>query len=245
MDSTRKYGLIGKQLDYSFSKSYFDKKFNNQTIKAYYLNFECNSIEEVKGVLNSNDLNGLNVTIPYKESIIPYLDELSDIAGKVGAVNTVQFKDGKKIGHNTDVYGFAQLIKPFFKAHHERAMILGTGGASKAVSYVLKQLGADVILISRKRSDAITFSYEDINDKMMQFMGVIVNTTPLGTYPDIGECPDIPYEFITDRHLVIDLIYNPTETTFLKRAKNQGAVTLNGKTMLEQQAEKSWEIWNE
>ncbi len=240
----RKFGLIGKCLGHSFSKSYFEQKFNENRVDAQYLNYELSEIDELIPILNKEDLSGLNVTIPYKESIIPYLNELSEVAADVGAVNTVRFSDGKLIGHNTDVYGFKQMIKPFFKSRHERAVILGTGGASKAIAYVLEGLGCEVIYISRNPQREDEFTYEEMNENMMTFCKIIVNCTPLGTFPEIEQCPNIPYEFVTEEHLAIDLIYNPIQTEFLKRCKDKGAWTLNGKTMLEQQAEKAWEIWN-
>ena len=240
----RKFGLIGKSLGHSFSKSYFERKFNESKIDAEYSNYELPEIDDVIPLLRNEGLAGLNVTIPYKESIIPHLNQLSEVATKVGAVNTVKFLDGKLIGFNTDVYGFKQMIKPFFKSRHERAIILGTGGASKAVAHVLEGLGCDVIYISRNPQKENEFSYDDVNENMMTFCKIIVNCTPKGTYPEIEECPDIPYGFVTEEHLAIDLIYNPVETEFLRRCKGKGAWTLNGKTMLEQQAERAWEIWN-
>jgi shikimate dehydrogenase len=245
MTAAKKYGLIGKSLGHSFSKRYFSQKFEKQRINSSYLNFEVNHISEVRKLLSDDSINGLNVTIPYKEEVMPYLDDLTDTVKEIGAVNTIQFKDGKTVGHNTDVFGFAQMIKPFFKSHHERAIILGTGGASKAVAYVLEQLGVSVIFISRNPEGEFEFGYDDINVNMVKFNGIVVNTTPLGTFPNIDESPVFPFEFLTPNHLVVDLIYNPSETKFLRNAREQGAVTLNGKTMLEQQAEESWRIWNE
>lgn len=242
-ESPRKYGLIGKSLDHSFSKKYFTDKFERLAINALYENCEIPRIEDVKALFEMN-FQGFNVTIPYKEAIIPFLDGISPEAELVGAVNTIRIEGNKRIGYNTDVFGFKQMIKPFFKSHHERAMILGTGGASKSVRFVLEQLGVNVIHISRTETNHQTFLNEDINDNMIKFHGIIVNTTPIGTFPDINHCPNIPYEFLSERHLAIDLIYNPEETLFLKKAKEQGAWTLNGRTMLHQQAEEAWKIWN-
>jgi shikimate dehydrogenase len=163
---------------------------------------------------------------------------------QIGAVNCVQFKDGKTIGHNTDVYGFQQSIKPFLTTQHERAVILGTGGASKAVKFVLEKIGLDCIFISRNPKGEKEFSYEEINSYMLNACKLIVNTTPVGTFPNVTEKIEFPYSFLTDKHLVVDLIYNPAETAFLKNAKERGATTLNGETMLKQQAMKAWEIWN-
>lgn len=239
-----RYGLIGKKLEHSFSKKYFEAKFEDEAIDARYDNFELQAIEEVLSLFKQQ-IKGFNVTIPYKEAIIPFLDELSAEAFEIGAVNTVLVKNGKTIGYNTDAFGFKQMIKPFFESHHERAVIIGTGGAAKAVAYVLENLGAHVIYISRTPKGKNEFSYSDMNENMVKFNGVIVNTTPVGTFPGVDEEVELPYEYLTAKHLVIDLIYNPTETVFLKKAKAQGAWVLNGKTMLQQQAEKSWEIWNE
>jgi len=240
---TKKYGLIGKSLTHSFSKSYFEKKISDLNIDARYENFEISSIDQFRNGPWIN-VDGLNVTIPYKESIIPYLDDLDISAKNIGAVNCIQFKNGKMIGHNTDAFGFKQLIKPFFESHHERAIILGTGGASKAVNFVLEELGVSVIFISRNPQKKNEFSYDEMNENMISFNGIIVNTTPVGTFPNINEAPGIPYQYLTSRHLVIDLVYNPKETLFMKKAKEKGATVINGETMLHQQAEKSWEIWN-
>lgn len=240
----KKYGLIGKNLSHSFSQRYFSQKFEKEDIKVVYLNYELNDIKEIEQVLSDPEIAGLNVTIPYKEQVIPFLDELDPEASEVMAVNTIAFQAGRKIGYNTDIYGFRQMIKPFFESHHERAMILGTGGASKAVTYVLENLGVDIIYISRNSVGEDQFGYEDINEGMIAYNPIIVNTTPVGMYPNVNELIPLPYEFITERHLVIDLIYNPEETLFLQEARKKGATVLNGKTMLEQQAEKSWEIWN-
>lgn len=238
------YGLIGKTLKHSFSKSYFSEKFEKMNISAEYLNFEVDNKDGLKAILSSEHVQGYNVTIPYKQEVIPFLDELDESAKAVGAVNTIKRIDNKLLGFNTDVYGFKQMIKPFFKSHHERAIILGTGGASKAVEYVLKDLGCSPIFISRNPEGTNQFHYSDINDIMLQSCPVIVNTTPVGMYPHVEGVVNIPYQALNDKNLVIDLIYNPLETEFLKKAKAQGAWTLNGLTMLHQQAEKAWEIWN-
>ena len=238
------FGLVGKSLTHSFSKDYFNSKFKELDIDANYTNFELENINQIKGVLSTPNLLGLNVTIPYKESIIPFLDEIDDVAKQVGAVNTIQLKDGKTKGFNTDVFGFKQMIKPFFKSHHHRAIILGTGGASKAVDYVLRDLGCDPIFISRHPVNENEFRYEDINEIMINACPIIVNTTPVGTFPNVNEMPNVPTKFLTEKSLVIDLIYNPKETLLLKKAKQKNAWTLNGLTMLHQQAEKAWGIWN-
>lgn len=237
------YGLIGEYLDHSFSKEFFTQKFTTEDIDARYENFALAHISEVESLLKWDELNGLNITVPYKVVILPYLDELSEEARKIGAVNTVQFLDGKKIGHNTDAFGFAQSIKPFLTFQHERAIVLGTGGASKAVSYVLENLGIDVIKISRNPKGEKQFGYDEVNDNMLKACKLVVNTTPVGTFPEVDKCPQFPFEFLTEDHLVIDLIYNPEKTKFLSRSEDNGAVILNGRPMLEQQALKAWEIW--
>lgn len=240
----RKYGLLGKSLAHSFSKSFFDHYFAQNAINATFENKEITSIEQFPS-LNKEGFSGLTVTIPYKEQIIPYLDELSPEAKAIGAVNVIQLKEGKRIGYNSDAYGFHQSIKPFLTNKHERALIIGTGGASKAVEYVFKSLGIDVFFISRTPNSPTQFSYEEVNDHMLNACKVIVNCTPVGTFPAIDECIDFPFHFLTNEHLVIDLIYNPAKTMFLKKAEEKGATILNGESMLKQQALKAWEIWNE
>ena len=239
----RKYGLIGQSLAHSFSKSFFEKLFESQQIDAEYQNIELPDIENVAEVLGK-EYHGLNVTIPYKELIIPFLDELSVEAAAIGAVNTVQFKDGRTIGHNTDAFGFHQSVKPFLSNQHERAIILGTGGASKAVEFALKSIGVDVIFISRNPIKDNEFSYEDINSYMLDACKMIVNCTPVGTFPNIEEEIDIPYERLTENHLVVDLVYNPPKTRLLVRSEAQGAIIVNGHSMLKEQALKAWSIWN-
>lgn len=242
------FGLIGKKLSHSFSQGYFTKKFEQLSLSDhYYMNYELGSIDELPDLIKRVKPVGLNVTIPYKEEVLQYVDELSEEAREVGAVNTLQIRWlGSKfniIGHNTDVFGFHQSIKPFFEGYHERALILGTGGASKAVAYVLAILGVQTTYVSRNPNPG-QLSYEDLNEYVIKFHPMIVNTTPVGMYPNVDEKVDIPYEFLTDKHLLIDLIYNPEETQFLKEGKARGAKTLNGLTMLHQQAEKAWEIWS-
>ncbi len=236
-------GLLGKSLGHSFSKSFFEAYFQANHIDASYENMEISNIEEVEKIFNKIGLTGFNVTIPYKETIIPYLDELSPEAKAIGAVNTVKIVQGKKIGFNTDAFGFQQSIKPFLTNLHEKALILGTGGASKAVAYVLKNIGIDALYISRTPLNSNEFSYSDLNEYMLRACKLIVNTTPVGTFPNINESPEFPFQYLTSDHLVVDLIYNPTETLFLRQAKQSGATILNGESMLKEQALKSWEIW--
>jgi len=240
------FGLIGKSLSHSFSRSYFEKKFiENELNDHFYKNFELETIEQFSNVLKTQNLKGLNVTNPYKESIIPFLDELSIEAKEIGAVNCINIVNGKTIGYNTDAYGFGQSIKPFLDTTHGRALILGTGGASKAVAYALKKIGVEVFFTtSSNKKNTNTFFYDEINEGMMSAFKLIINTTPLGLYPNINEAPALPYHLFTDKHLAYDLIYNPEQTLFLKQAKEKGAVTINGLSMLHLQAQKSWEIWN-
>lgn len=238
----KQYGLIGKSLQHSFSKDYFEQKFKKIGVDAEYKNYESESLKDIKSLLNS-DIDGFNVTIPYKEQVMNLLDQIDTVAKKVGAVNTLKKTSQGWIGYNTDVYGFRQSIKPFLEGHHNKALVLGTGGASKAVIYVLKNMGIDVIQVSRT-SDKGDFTYHQINEHMMRFCPLIINTTPVGMFPNTKKAPDLPYQYITEKHFLVDLVYNPVETVFLKKGKLNGAQIMNGKSMLELQAEKSWEIWN-
>lgn len=240
-----KFGLVGKDISYSFSKGYFTKKFSELELSDHsYENFDLQSISEFKEIiLRNSTIKGLNVTIPYKQEVIPYLDKLNKKAKKIGAVNTIQFtKKGLK-GYNTDFYGFQKSIEPYLKNHHEKALILGTGGASKAVSFVFDELNIKHKFVSRtpKKNQ---FSYEDLDQKILSNYTIIVNCTPLGTHPNIEQKPGIPYSFLTAKHLLFDLIYNPEKTAFLQEGEALGASICNGHKMLEFQAEKSWEIWN-
>ena len=239
----KKYGLIGKTLSHSFSKLFFEDFFRKNQIDAKYSNIELNNIYEIDKLFTSN-YNGLNVTIPFKEKIIPFLDELSKEANNIGAVNTIQFKSGKKIGYNTDIFGFKNSVKPFITNRHERAIIFGTGGASKAVNFVLNSMGIDVIFISRNPKNENEFSYNNMNKDMINSCKMLVNCTPIGTYPNIDEQFNLPYNYLSVDYLVVDLIYNPSKTVLLKKAEEQGAVILNGYSMLKEQALKSWSIWN-
>ena len=240
------YGLIGKSLKHSFSKTYFEQKFKDQRIEnTEYRNFEFEHIDEVKVKLSEiEELKGLNVTIPYKSSIIPFLDVIDKIAEKIGAVNTIKIDDdGRWTGYNTDVYGFSTSLKPFLTNRHEKALILGTGGASKAVEFALKQLNISVVKVSRNK-DKADLTYADLNEYVFKACKLVINASPLGTWPNVEESPDIPYNLLTPEHLVYDLIYNPEKTLFLKQAELAGATIMNGLNMLKLQAEKSWEIWN-
>ena len=237
------YGLIGKTLGHSFSAAFFKDYFEKNNITATYSNFELNDIEDIQTIFSQN-LSGLNVTFPYKESVLPFLDRLDESAAQIGAVNVLAFENGEKVGYNTDAYGFAQSIKPFLTFEHERALIFGTGGASKAVAHVFKQIGLDVFYISRNGNEANgVFRYEDINNHMLRSCRVLVNCTPVGTFPDVNACLELPFEHLTPAHLVIDLVYNQAQTELMKRAKAQGAAVMNGLSMLQHQALKSYEIW--
>lgn len=240
----RKFGLLGKKLDYSFSKTYFTDFFEQNNIDASYENIEVADLKTWFEANQHADFAGFSVTIPYKETIIPFLDELSPEAEAIGAVNAVKNDHGKWIGYNTDAFGFGQSIKPFLNNNHERALILGTGGASKAVAYVLKNIGLVVIFASRNPTESNQFSYDSINEYMVNACKMIVNCTPIGTFPNTTEKPNFPTELLTEKHLVVDLIYNPEKTQLLQEAEAKGALILNGYSMLKEQAKKAWEIWN-
>ncbi|NEN23124.1 shikimate dehydrogenase [Cryomorpha ignava] len=237
------YGLIGKTLKHSFSEAYFREKFEKEQIDARFQNFELETIDVFPKILSENpNLLGLSVTIPYKTVIIPFLDEVDPSAKEIGSVNSIRVSNGKTIGFNTDAGGFSNSIKPFLAHGMERALILGTGGASKAVAYALRQTGLDVVLASRTPEEG-QLGYSEINQNAINAFKLIVNTTPLGMYPDVSSFPDIPYEYLTSEHLLYDLTYNPAETEFLRRGKEKGAIVVNGLSMLKIQAEMSWEIW--
>lgn len=248
MASNKVFGLVGKNIAYSFSRNYFSEKFNALELTTHsYVNFDLSSIQEFDTIFDAhpNELSGLNVTIPYKEVVGEYLDEIDPEADSIGAINTVKvFPSGKKKGYNTDVYGFEKSIHPLLKESHKKALILGTGGASKAVAYAFSKLGISYVFVSRNPKSSDEISYETLSESLMSEYTILVNCTPLGTSPNTDLCPDIPYASIGAAHLLYDLIYNPAETTFLSKGKAQGASIKNGLEMLELQAEKSWEIWN-
>jgi len=239
-----KYGLIGKNIGYSFSMAFFSTKFEQENRKDTYQNFDIESIDLLQSVLESeNGIKGLNVTIPFKESVIPILDRLDKEAEKIGAVNTIKIlKDGRLAGYNTDHYGFAQSLASFLPLEEKTALILGSGGSSKAIKYVLDAMDFDYKIVSRT-PDEHMLSYKDLNRELMEQHCLIINCTPVGTFPDVTDCPNIPYQHITSKHLLFDLIYNPRETEFLKRGFAQGARVSNGLKMLEYQAKKAWSIW--
>jgi shikimate dehydrogenase len=248
------FGLIGYPLSHSFSKKYFTEKFEKENIAdCEYQLFPIEQIDLFPQLIKDNNtICGLNVTIPYKESVIPFIDELDETAKAVGAVNCIKIQqlstnNQQLIGFNTDVFGFRQSIKPFLETHHERALIIGTGGASKAVAYVLNEIGIDCYFVTRQKSvdsSLKTFSYAELNGNVINAFKLIVNTSPVGMFPNVNDAPEIPYQYITSSHLLYDLVYNPIETEFLKRGKLHGASVVNGLSMLHQQAEEAWKVWN-
>ena len=238
------FGLIGRNIDYSFSRKYFSEKFQQENIDAEYRNFDIPDISNFPKLIQENKISGLNVTIPYKQEIIPYLHNLSEEANKIGAVNTIKFEKNATItGHNTDFSGFMEALQPHLEKHHQKALILGTGGASKAIAYALEILEIDFRFVSRKPTQ-FQFSYDDLNQDIFERYHLIINCTPLGTFPDTQKHPELPFQFLSKEHLIFDLIYNPGETKLMKLASQKGAKTLNGLRMLELQAEKAWKIWN-
>ena len=242
-----KYGLIGYPLQHSFSISYFNEKFQNEYINAKYINFEIPTIDALPEILASNpELKGLNVTIPYKEKVISFLDTVSPEARAIGAVNVIRVEHkGNDIvlkGYNSDLIGFTQSIQPMLRPYHKKALILGTGGASKAINYGLKSLGLDTVLVSRFERPG-TIQYEKITPEVIEEYNVIVNCTPCGMYPHFEECPNLPYEAMSNKTLLYDLIYNPDQTLFMKKGLRMGATVKNGLEMLVLQAFASWEFW--
>ena len=243
-----KYGLIGFPLGHSFSKSFFNEKFQNEGIDAEYINFEIKGIDELPEVLATNpELRGLNVTIPYKEKVLSFLDYISVEARAIGAVNVIRVDhkgdDVLLKGYNSDVIGFTKSIEPLLETFHKKALILGTGGASKAINYGLKSLGLETVLVSRFERPG-TIQYKDITPDVVKEYNVIVNCTPSGMFPHYDECPDLPYESLDNHNLLYDLIYNPDETLFMKKGRERGAQTKNGLEMLLLQAFASWDFWN-
>jgi shikimate dehydrogenase len=246
----KKYGLIGYPLTHSFSKTFWDEKFKRENLDCIYVNFEIDTIGKLPDIIRDHpDLAGLNVTIPYKEQVIPYLDELHQEARMIGAVNTIKIETKKNKpylkGYNSDCWGFETTLKPLLKEYHTKALILGTGGASKAVKYVLGKLRIDFISASIEELQENEIRYEEIDREMLERRLLIINCTPLGTWPKVDTYPRIPYEFLTGKHLLFDLVYNPEVTRFMEFGKEKGATVKNGQDMLIGQALKSFEIWNE
>jgi len=244
----KQFGLIGFPLGHSFSKIFFTDKFEKEGIDAVYDLYPLEEIGQFEDLIEKQELTGLNVTIPYKQQVMRYLSELDETAAVIGAVNVIKFirKDGKLIlkGYNSDAVGFEQSLIPFLKPHHQQALVLGTGGASKAIFYVLKKLGIEPVYVSRTAGEGI-LTYQELNESILKEKTLIVNCTPAGMYPNVDACPDIPYEFLTDKHLLYDVIYKPDETLFMKKGKMMGATTVNGLEMLYGQARAAWEIWNQ
>jgi shikimate dehydrogenase len=246
-----RYGLIGNPLKHSFSQGFFNDKFAAENIDAEYVNFEIPAIEEFKSIIKDNpQLKGLNVTIPYKEQVIPYLDRLSDNVQLIGAVNVIKIAHDRKgkaqlTGYNSDIIGFKKSIEPLLQDCHQRALILGTGGSAKAVYYGLKQLGIAGTYVSREKTSENVLTYSELNEDVLATGTVIVNCTPAGMWPNVNDCPSIPYHLLTPKHLLYDLLYNPNETLFMKKGKEQNATVKNGLEMLLLQAFASWEFWNE
>lgn len=242
----KQYGLIGFPLSHSFSQRFFTDKFREEQIDGcVYDNFPLENIDVLREVLAKHpNLAGLNVTIPYKEKVIAYLDHQSDVVKKIGACNCIRFVQGELHGYNTDVTGFEVSLRPLLEAHHQKALVLGTGGAAKAVHFVLDKLGIIFLEVSRTPFTGRQISYEDLSPEVIAQHTLIINTTPVGTYPKVNECPPLPYELLTSQHYLFDLVYNPAKTLFLQKGEEQGAVIKNGADMLVIQAEESWRIWN-
>lgn len=242
----KRYGLIGHPLKHSLSRHYFNEKFEYEGLDCLYQHFDLKSLEELQEVMEKYpDLCGFNVTIPFKETIMALLDDIDDVAQAVGAVNVVKITNGKMKGYNTDVYGFEQLLNRAINGKTiDHALVLGTGGASKAVQYVLKQKGIPFALVSRDAEKG-DYTYDTLNDEILHQNHLIINTTPLGMFPNIDEFPNLHYQDLSKRHILIDLVYNPKETAFMELGKTWGAKTYGGMQMFEEQAKKTWEIFND
>lgn len=240
-----RYGIIGFPLGHSFSRAFFTEKFQKEHIDAEYVNFEIPSAHLLPEIVRSNPhLRGLNVTLPYKEAVIPMLDSMSDEAREIGAVNVIQVREGRLKGFNSDIIGFMGSLRPLLKPWHQHALVLGTGGASRAIRVGLERLGLDWTYVSRTAAEG-RLTYAALTPEVMEHYQVIVNCSPVGMFPKVDACPDIPYHLLSSRHLLYDLVYNPEETLFLKRGAQQGATIKNGLEMLHLQALASWEFWNE
>ena len=240
-----RYGIIGFPLGHSFSRAFFTEKFQKEHIDAEYVNFEIPSVHLLPEIVRSNPhLRGLNVTLPYKEAVIPMLDSMSDEAREIGAVNVIQVREGRLKGFNSDIIGFMGSLRPLLKPWHQHALVLGTGGASRAIRVGLERVGLDWTYVSRTAAEG-RLTYSALTPEVMEHFQVIVNCSPVGMFPKVDACPDIPYHLLSPRHLLYDLVYNPEETLFLKRGAQQGATIKNGLEMLHLQALASWEFWNE
>ena len=238
------YGIIGFPLGHSFSKGFFTEKFAKEGIDAQYLNFEIPDANMLLDILRDNpELRGLNVTLPHKQAVIPLLDELSDEAKEIGAVNVIRVRDGKLTGFNSDIIGFTESIRPLLQPHHKKALILGTGGASRAIRVGLTRLGIEWTYVSRTAREGM-LTYAQLTPEVMKEYTVIVNCSPVGMFPKVDQAPNIPYELLTQRHLLFDLVYNPEDTLFMQKGRAQGATVKNGLEMLHLQAVSSWEFWH-
>ena len=239
-----KFGIIGFPLGHSFSRGFFTEKFAREGIDAQYLNFEIPDVAMLGDILRENpELRGLNVTLPHKQAVIPLLDELSDEAREIGAVNVIRIRDGRLKGFNSDIIGFTESIRPLLQPHHTKALILGTGGASRAIRVGLSRLGIEWTYVTRSpREEMLTYS--DLTPEVMKEYTVIVNCSPVGMFPKVDQAPAIPYELLTPKHLLFDCVYNPEDTLFMKKGREQGAIVKNGLEMLHLQAVASWEFWN-
>ena len=239
-----KYGIIGFPLGHSFSRGFFTEKFAREGIDAQYLNFEIPDVAMLGDILRENpELRGLNVTLPHKQAVIPLLDELSDEAREIGAVNVIRIRDGRLKGFNSDIIGFTESIRPLLQPHHTKALILGTGGASRAIRVGLSRLGIEWTYVTRSPREGM-LAYSDLTSEVMKEYTVIVNCSPVGMFPKVDQAPAIPYELLTPKHLLFDLVYNPEDTLFMKKGREQGAIVKNGLEMLHLQAVASWEFWN-
>jgi len=245
-EGKRLFGLIGFPLSHSFSKKYFTEKFEKEGLtNCRYELFPIRSINELGELIRQNPgLEGINVTIPYKQQVLPYLDSIKGIPETLGACNCIRIEKGKLLGYNSDWIGFEKSILPLVKPHHKKALVLGNGGATAAVVFALNKLGIAAVVVSRVLHKSSSLTYKEIDEKVMEEHTIIVNTTPLGLYPDTGSFPEIPYQFIPGSHLLYDLFYNPVKTLFLQQGEERGAVIKNGEEMLVIQAEESWRIWN-
>ncbi|MCY7422920.1 MAG: shikimate dehydrogenase [Chitinophagaceae bacterium] len=241
----RKFGLIGYPLSHSFSKKYFTEKFESESIRdCIYELYPLQSVDELPRLLETEKLEGLNITIPYKKVVLPFLTSLSREVTAIQACNCIAIKHNQLIGYNTDIVGFRKTFEKHLQPHHTKALILGTGGGSLAVAYTLQQLNIEFLFVSRSSGLNKTISYGEVKESILKEFTIIINTTPLGTYPDVHQCPPIAYERLTTQHYLYDLVYNPAKTLFLTRGQEQGATIENGTEMLIIQAEESWKIWN-
>jgi shikimate dehydrogenase len=239
------FGLIGYPLTHSFSKKYFDEKFFKEKINdAHFELFSIPNIEAFNELITIENLKGLAVTIPYKKLVIPYLNEVDDVVKKLGACNCITLKNNFLKGYNTDVLGFEKSLLQHLKPNNNKALILGTGGGAAAVEFVLEKLNIDYLVVSREAKNNNCITYQSLNKETIQSHTLIINTTPLGTFPNVNDCPSIPYQFLSENHLLFDLVYNPSTTKFMQKGLEKGASVANGLDMLVYQAEENWKIWN-